>query len=85
MFPYSLQARIEVTGFRPPEYISAICCGPEKRKARTVVMMKLDDFTSVASPAQNFLVLETAVSDTDFAGLECKKSSNHKSSYKVIK
>ena len=48
-------------------------------------MMKLDDFTSVASPAQNFLVLETAVSDTDFAGLECKKSSNHKSSYKVIK
>lgn len=48
-------------------------------------MMKLDDFTSVASPAQNFLVLETAVSDTDFAGLECKKGSNHKSSYKVIK
>lgn len=57
----------------------------QKKERRTVVMMKLDDFTSVASPAQNFLVLETAVSDTDFAGLECKKGSNHKSSYKVIK
>lgn len=57
----------------------------QKKERRTVVMMKLDDFTSVASRAQNFLVLQTAVSDTDFAGLECKKGSNHKSSYKVIK
>ena len=57
----------------------------QKKERRTVVMMKLDDFTSVASRAQNFLFLQTAVSDTDFAGLECKKCSNHKSSYKVIK
>ena len=51
MFPYSLQARIEVTGFRPPEYISAICCGPEKKggaehSCYDEAKVEKDDFTS---------------------------------------
>jgi len=57
MFPYSLQERIEVTGFRPPEYISAICCGPEKRKAHCCYDEGKRMILHLAS-AQNFLVLE---------------------------